>query len=353
MRMAVIPFESILTQPVSRERFYELAQKRFATRASAIRRQAQLIKKEFPRLKSDTIRQADMALKGMLVLPGTVGKPYFVGNPPCWPDNPVNDNEYVWGLNRMAHWVPLLRAYSLTGEEIYAQKVVDELRDWIESCPRISQASPHEFHGVHPWRSLEVGIRMFSSWPLVIPHLLGSEFLGPEVLADYASSVFEHGEVLYRICPQLWPKADHNHYLMENLGLLTLSCLFPEFSTAETWKAHAMHELERCAAAQITEEGGQIEGCPHYHSGCIGWLALALSTAKSNGEEFSPEFISKIKNGIDYSMYALRPSGTGVPWGTRMRRMRGRFMRRCAALRDSPHARSCRPTVCGRFLLRA
>ena len=54
---------------------------------------------------------------------------------------------------------------------------------------------------------------------------------------------------------------------------------------------------------------------PHYHSGCIGWLALALSTAKSNSEEFSPEFISKIKNGIDYSMYALRPSGTGVPGG--------------------------------------
>ena len=300
---------------MSHEAYHKLVQKRLTSQSNSIRQQAERIEREFSELKSETIRQADMALQGMLVLPGTGGKPYFVGNPPRWLENPVNDNEFVWGLNRMHHWIPLLRAFSLTGEGYYAQKVVDEFRDWRESCPRLSMASPGEFHGVHPWRALEVGIRMFDSWTAVIPHLLGTEFLSPDFLAEFAASVFEHGEVLFHISPQLWPEAAHNHYLMENLGLLSLSCLFPEFSTAETWKRHAVSQLERCAAVQITAEGGQVEGCPHYHSGCVGWLVLALSAARSNGIEFSPEYISKIEKGIDYSMHALRPSGTAVPWG--------------------------------------
>jgi len=261
----------------------------------------------------------------MLVLPGTGGKPHFVGNPPRWFDNPFHDNEYVWSLNRMFYWIPLLRAFTLTGDPRYAQKVVDELQGWIKSCPRppilpladnadVWQAY-WRFNFADPWRSLEVGIRMFTSWPLIIPHLLGTPFLTPELLTEYAGSVFEQGEVLYHVCPHFWPHADHNHYLMECLGLLNLATLFPEFSTAELWKTHAMRDLERCAVAQMTAEGGQIEGCPHYHNGCIGWFVQALSIARAHDLSFSPEFVSTIERAIAYSIHCLRPSGTAVPWG--------------------------------------
>ncbi|MDD5349795.1 MAG: alginate lyase family protein [Chthoniobacteraceae bacterium] len=311
----MIAYKSILSEPVSKELFHACIEKRFASKAKSVRDQAERIQREFPQLKADTIRQADMALEGMLVLPGTGGKPYFVGNPPAWADNPVNDAEYVWGLNRMAHWIPLLRAFSLTGNATYARKVVEELRNWLQCCPRPPMTSHHFFGRVDPWRSLEAGIRMFTSWPLIIPHLAGTAFLSPDLLTDYAASVFEHGEVLYHIAPQQHPGADHNHYLMQSLGLLVASCLFPEFSTAEKWRAHAVCELERCAAVQISEEGGQIEGCPHYHSGCVGWFSLGLSVAEAHGIPLSTAFISKIKKGIDYAMYALRPSGTTVSWG--------------------------------------
>ena len=63
--------------------------------------------------------------------------------------------------------------------------------------------------------------------------------------------------------PRLFPEADHNHYLMENLGLLEIASLFPEFADAGMWKAHAVREIERCAARQLTPDGGQVEGCPH------------------------------------------------------------------------------------------
>jgi hypothetical protein len=307
--------ESILALPISPEAFYAQVQARLAPQVASTRAQARLIDAKFPELKAATIAQAEQALQGLLILPGTGAKPHFVGNPPRWSDDSLHDNEYIWGLNRMNHWKPLLRAFTLTGNPRYAQKVVDELSDWIKSCPRPPLDSVSHFGKVDPWRSLEVGIRLFSSWLLILPHLLGSDPFTPAVLASFASSVFEQGEVLYYAPPIFFPRADHNHYLMENLGLLAAATLFPEFSTAELWRTHAVRELERCAAAQITAEGGQIEGCPHYHNGCIGWFVQGLTIARTHGLPISPEFVSKMEQAILYSLHCLRPSGTAVPWG--------------------------------------
>lgn len=279
-----------------------------------MRQQARIISARFPAYRDDVLAQADLALEGRLVLPGTAAKPYFVGNPPDWHANPVHDAEYVWGLNRMSHWKPLLWAYQFTGDARYAQKVVDELDDWIAACPR-SPLSKEYFNQVTPWRSLETGIRMFESWPCLAYFLEGTEFMPSERLARFRQSLHEHGEVLAQICPQLWPKADHNHYLMENLGLLVLAAVLPDSATTAQWRAQACRELERCAAAQIMPEGGQIEGCPHYHNGCVYWFARAAIQARTCGQPLSSDYQFRLERMVDYTVHATRPSGTTVPWG--------------------------------------
>ena len=279
-----------------------------------LRRQALVISERFPAYRDNILAQADLALEGKLVLPGTAAKPYFVGNPPDWHVNPVNDAEYLWGLNRMSHWKPLLWAYAFTGEARYAQKVVEELDDWIARCPR-PRLSQEYYNLVTPWRSLETGIRMFESWPCLSFFLEGTEFMPPERLVRFRQSLQEHGEVLAQICPQLWPKADHNHYLMENLGLLVLATVLPDSPTTSQWAAHACRELERCAAAQIMPEGGQIEGCPHYHNGCIYWFARAAIQAQSSRQSLSNDYRLRLERMVDYTIHATRPSGTTVPWG--------------------------------------
>ena len=51
------------------------------------------VREAFPELADSTVKLAEEAMKGMLVLPGTGPELYFVGNPPKWTFNPVNDNE--------------------------------------------------------------------------------------------------------------------------------------------------------------------------------------------------------------------------------------------------------------------
>ncbi|WP_255763987.1 heparinase II/III family protein [Jeotgalibaca sp. MA1X17-3] len=95
-------------------------------------KKAHLIQEHLPELVSKTISKAEEILEGNLLLPGTEGVPKFIGNPPDWFQVMNGYDEFLWQLNRMDHWQPLLEAFSYTGEEKYAVKVLEELVNWIE-----------------------------------------------------------------------------------------------------------------------------------------------------------------------------------------------------------------------------
>jgi len=280
-------------------------------------RQAEFLNQHAPAVAADLIRRADAAMAGMLILPGTRNQPGFVGDPPRWNHNPTDDAEYIFGLNRMYHWTWLLRAERLTGDRRYGARVILELDDWIRTCPcppvdTDPARSRRDFYGHDAWRSLEAGIRMFDTWPVVLEHLHGDERFTPELQARFQASVREHARVLAVICPIFWPRADHNHYLMENLGLLSAVTMFPDFPESAAWRTHAIRELARCAAVQLSDDGGQIEGCPSYHNGCIYWFCYALRLA---GADMPAAVRERTRRGMEYTLHSFRPSGTTVPFG--------------------------------------
>lgn len=299
---------------------------------------ASFINRHIPDLKNKIIHEADMALAGMLILPGSGRKPVFVGNLPKWKDNPTpqKDREAIFVLNRMEHWKPLLQAFMLTGDERYAARVTAELSDWISACerpdiPEWTAAKEDRERGMAdlryrfdageqntaPWRSLEAGFRMFQSWYLITECLEGTPLLTKELWRKLCHSVQEHAEVLTRVTPLLYPEADHNHYLMEMAGLFFAACKFPDISKAEQWKRQAVRGLERSMFVQYTEGGGQIEGCPHYHNECLVLLMrVLLETKKSHIEGcFGPAFQKGIYDALTYALHTCRPTGVCVPWG--------------------------------------
>jgi len=156
---------------------------------------------------------------------------------------------------------------------------------------------------------------MFLSWALLLPHLIDSPSLDTETICDLARSVHEHCEVLAVYPLKIRPLANHNHVTIENLGLFTASAMYPELKKAAEWKAHAVAVLERCAAVQMTEDGGHLEGCPHYHVICMEYFIDALRLAQRYGAEFSPAYIEAFRKGVDYTVHSVRPSGGIVMWG--------------------------------------
>ena len=286
----------------------------------ALLESSSFIGREYPEYKSQIVSKAEMFMEGRMVLCGTMGQPYFVGNPPRWTENPLNDNEFVWQLNRMDHWVTLVHAYYLTGREQYAKKVLSELEDWIDTCPPLEivldyRKAKERFSSVHPWRSLEVGIRSHSSWNICLEALAEREEFTGELFEKVITSLYEHGNILYQVCPIIWPNANHNHYLTECIGLLAAGAMTPFFKDSDKWIKHAVMEVERCAAVQVTEGGGQVEGCPTYHNECLNWMNRSLTVASKYGILFSDAYKEQVCSMFRHSMYVARPDGNNVPWG--------------------------------------
>ena len=283
-----------------------------------------IIRKLFPDVYETNMEKAENCLKGLTILPGSA-ELHFIGNPVKWHENIYDYDEYTYQLNRMVHWRTMAEAYSFSGDERFAKKILGEFYHWIEDCPcqplyrENGELAVENFDGCKCnqgiWRSLEVGIRMYRTWPFIIHHLIDGGFIDEEFLEVYLKSLYQHARILYLVTPKLWPNADHNHYLMENNGLLYTACMFPEFRDAQVWKEHALHEMERSIDAQVTEGGGQIEGCASYHNSCVYWFALPLLLAEKYGFEISRHYQEKLKKMLEYSVHATRPCGGNSSWG--------------------------------------
>ena len=272
------------------------------------------------------IADAENCMKNMFILPGTGGKLFDVGTPPAWNECRTDDEEYLWHLNRMGYFAPLSRLYYLTGDEKYAEKVLLDMENWVDTCPRgplpDDNSTPDEllkirkfFSGLTPWRSLEVGIRTFGSWNIAYDYLLFSDLMTPKLHSKIAHSLYEHALVLREMSPRYWPDANHNHYIHEMLGLLIVSCIFPDFDSSESWREFAVKELVRCARAQLTKDGGQVEGSPSYHQICLDMFFSFIGVANDFGIEVPAEMIEYCKKATDYTLICIGPDGVLSPIG--------------------------------------
>lgn len=283
---------------------------------------AEKIQNVFPELADAVLKNGSDGLAGFALLPGNSEKSQ-IGNPPRWHEDPYHNNEYVFQISRMDYWLPMLYSYFLTRDEIYSKKILDEMMNWIDVCPRgpITDESGNWIYeqyncpAAREWRLLECGIRPYRTWCPALEGLANSSYMTEEIFSKALHSLYEQCEVLYHLSPLAWPKADHNHYLMENLGLLCTACMFPELAEAEVWKQHAITELCRCMEAQVDEQGAQIEGCPSYHNGCVFWFAMVMVYSRKYGFELPASYTERFAKMPLYALYATRPNGTNVPWG--------------------------------------
>ena len=271
-------------------------------------------------------KQAAYAMQNLFVLPGTNGERMHVGTPPAWNECRTDDEEYLWHLNRTGYFKILSDLYNYTGEKAYAEKVLTDMQNWIDTCPMHKlpdeNTTPEQmqeirkfYSGLTPWRSLEVGIRMFDSWNYAYDSLLFSSLMTPELHAKIAYSFYEHALVLRKMSPIYWPEANHNHYIHEMLGLFEIACLFPDFEESDAWREFALDELLRCAKAQFTADGGQIEGSPHYHYCCLKMFFDFLEAARGFGITVHEEILKICKLAVDYMLAVAGPDGVIAPIG--------------------------------------
>ena len=263
-------------------------------------------------LSPDEQRWADEALEHRFFVHTGYQPSYFYGDDIDWQYWPVRDNELRWQLHRMKWWVPMGKAYRLSGDERYAKEWCAEYLDWIRKNP----LGPYDESSIGDWNRAD---NVYFAWrPLEVSDRL--EFQIHQFLYFLPAEAFD-GEFLLQFLRNYHRHAQHilghfsasgNHLLFQAQRLLFAGAFFPEFRDAVHWRSTGVGILNREIEKQVYDDGMQYELDPHYHLESINIFFKALRMMDANGYrgEFPASYLATVERMIDVHLNCLYPDYT-------------------------------------------
>ena len=184
----------------------------------------------------------------------------------------VGNVKQVWELSRLQHLTLLAAAAYLTGDDVYAERVAEQLTAWWRENPFLS--------GINWTSGIELGIRLLNfAW---IRRLLDG---WPQ-----AADLFERNELALRqirwhqeylaAFPSRGSSAN-NHVIAEAAGQLAAGCAFPWFPESGRWRQRSRALLERELRRNTFPSGVNRELASDYHGFVaeLGYFAAAEASA--------------------------------------------------------------------------
>ncbi|MEI8087869.1 MAG: alginate lyase family protein, partial [Paludibacter sp.] len=224
---------------------------------------------------------------------------------------PVKDNELRWQLHRLKWFIPMGKAFRLTGDEKWAQEWVFQYLDWIKKNPLIEKKKTenlskeqalNEDNKVdldnmrYAWRPLEVSNRLQNQYAY-FQLFNNSKNFTPEFFSMFLVNNYKHANYIIRNYSE-----QGNHLLFEAQRILYAGILFPEFKDAPAWRKSGIDILNNEMDVQIYDDGMQNELDPMYHLAMINVFCKAMTMADING--YRAEFPQKYKDTIEKMIMA-------------------------------------------------
>ena len=216
----------------------------------------------------------------------------------------TGDCKFVWELSRHPHLVILGRAYRLTGERRYAEKVAEHLDSWIEQCPYGTGMN---------WRSpLELAIRLINwVWAL--------ELIRPAGLIDEGRerrlmpAVHHHLHEISRKYSRF--SSANNHLIGEAAGVFIGSSYFAQFRQSARWREASRRILAEEILNQTYSDGGTREQAMGYHLFVLEFLALCGLVARNTGQEFPAAYWDRLERMFEFVAGFVEGGGTVPMFG--------------------------------------
>lgn len=251
-------------------------------------------------ITDDEQRWADEGLEHRFFVHTGYQPSYFYGEQIDWQYWPVRDNELRWQLHRTKWWVPMGKAYRLSGDERYAAEWCAQYLDWMAKNPLTGYNNGpignwNEAENVYfAWRPLEVSDRLEFQIHQFI-YFLPSTHFDAAFLVQFLENYHRHAQHITRHF-----SASGNHLLFEAQRLIFAGVFFPEFRDAAAWRAEGVAILNREMGKQVYDDGMQYELDPHYHLESINIFFKALRMMDANGyrNEFPAEYLATVERMI-------------------------------------------------------
>jgi hypothetical protein len=221
------------------------------------------------------------------------------------------DSEWTWSLVRHNFWVPLARAYEMTGDEKYAREFVSQLEGFVAAWPvepfMEKPVANMGFPG-DAWRSIEAGIRIYTSWLPAMVYFRKSRSWDEEGWLCFLASIYDHAEFL---CTHYSNHTQCSSWLaMESTSLLQLGVMFPEFIKAPEWKGLGYRRICHEARYQFDHNGIHMERTPVYHLAAVIAFLQAYRICVLNGIPVPPYMLPILERSTEFLMRLVKPDLT-------------------------------------------
>ncbi len=212
----------------------------------------------------------------------------------------VGDCKLVWEPNRHHQLVVLGRAWRVSGDNRFADKVVSLLDEWLDANP---------FGYGMNWKSpLEVGIRLIN-WVWAIDLIRDAQNIDEKWAEKFLRAVYL----------SIWDtqrkfsrgSSANNHVIGEAAGVLVASSYFGALPNAKRWQQSAKEVLEREIVAQSFADGCTREHAFGYQLFVLQFLTLSLIAAERAATPFSPTYRDRLQQ--MYRFMADICADTGCP----------------------------------------
>ncbi|MBN1350719.1 alginate lyase family protein [candidate division KSB1 bacterium] len=243
-------------------------------------------------------------------------------------NNPTENSEWIWGLNRMGHWITLLNAYMKTGNEAYAREFNLQVIDWVVRNP----APPFRLTRVPSWRNLEAGIRMSSTWPQSFFGFRAAPSLQTHAIQLMLASIWSHARHIERFPSGM--RFVNNWVIIGSTGLASVGMIFPEFQEATTWAETGLNRLSEQLNKQVYPDGMQHELATGYHLACMHSFYQVYEYAQATATPVPPNFQNTLEKMFEYIMYVSTPTRQVPPTNDAHRRDIAQWLNSGAELFD-------------------
>ncbi len=217
------------------------------------------------------------------------------------------DVKTVWDLSRCHFLLWLAEAYQLTGDEKYAQRVVELICDWIDKNPHCRSIN---------WTcAMEVAIRAIN-WMYAVCCISSSSVVDAVFLNKLMKSLFQHGHFIYNNL-EYGIRFSANHYASDLVGLLWLGSLFRDTVEGRKWFGYAKPACFDEMRTQILPSGVHFERSISYHRlTCEIFLYSILAIQKREPDYKLPNDIKyRLQSMVEFVAHYTKPNGNSPLFG--------------------------------------
>ena len=225
-----------------------------------------------------------------------------------WADVPYlapasGDHKVIWELNRHQHWLALGRAWWLTGDHRYRDRVIAEAGSWMAANPPLV--------GINWCSALELAFRAIS-WTWAIELFAEGDVPGePPWLVDLLLGLDTQMRHIERNLS--WYFSPNTHLLGEGLALYVCGRTWPELRDSPKWAQIGGDILTSEIDRQVLPDGFHAERSTHYHRYALDFYLLALATARLTRDRTREAALAGVADRMATALRQVTDAGGRVP----------------------------------------